>query len=73
MRKYRARKASNLVSLQLDGTGFLIKDKRFNPKSGVEISEDIERQTIDGIDDLIDEAQDYLDDLIDLKSDAENL
>jgi len=73
MRKYKEDKAKNLVSLEKDDTGFVIKQKRFSPEDGSEADSSDEHQTLDGLDLQITEAEDRLSDLRELRSDAEGL
>jgi len=73
MINYKERKAGNLVSLEKVGDKFLIKEKRFNPNTGEELSEQVETQTVDGIDLLIAYCESELLDLEELKADAKAL
>lgn len=73
MNKYKYKKAKNLVSLEKDGTGFLIKQKRFDPDEGTQIDDYVEKQTVIGIQSQIDQAESVLADLNQLKTDAQAL
>lgn len=73
MHKYKERKTKNLVSLEKEGNGFLIKQKRFNPEEGTEIDDLVEKQTVAGIQVQIDHVEALLADLNQLKTDAEAL
>jgi len=70
MHKYKDKKAKGLVSLEKDGTGFLIKQNRFDPDEGTQIADYVEKQTVAGIQDQIDTYTALLADLNQLKTDA---
>ena len=67
---YRAQKAAGNAAVEKVNDEFVVKEKRFDERTGADLGFDQSRTwTIDQIDDQIDRLTDAIDDLNDLKTD----